>query len=464
MSKPETNPYKDTVNLPKTDFPMRGNLPQTEPEVIKRWTEAKVYQRMLSRNKDQKKFVMPDGPPYANGSIHIGHVLNKVLKDIVIKYKNMQGFESAFIPGWDCHGLPIELKVTSSLGSKRDSLSKADVRDLCRKEASKWIGKQMEQFQRLGVLADWDHPYLTMQPGYEANEIRVLAKIHRNGVLYRGEKPVYWCPTLQTALAAAEIEYHDHKSPSVYVKFQLHGENKLSKLGRPASLVIWTTTPWTLPSNLGIALNADFEYAAFEFGSEAIVIAKELRERFESETGKQLGTALATFKGSDLEHAKAKHPFIDRDSLVMMGHHVSLEAGTGCVHIAPGHGLDDYMIGQRYDLPVLSPVGPDGRYTDEYPEMKGVKIWDANAQITAKLESSGHLLGHKDVVHSYPHNPRTKTPLIFRATPQWFVQMDGDYGLRKKALEAAEKNIRFVPEWGRPRLVSMITNLSLIHI
>lgn len=459
MSKENTNPYKDTVNLPKTEFPMRGNLPQREPEFIEQWTKNKIYEKMLAKNKGAKKFVMPDGPPYANGNIHIGHVLNKVLKDIVIKYKNLQGFEAAFIPGWDCHGLPIELKVTSGLGKKREGLTKADIRELCRQEANKWVQTQKEQFIRLGVIADWENPYLTLQPSYEANEVRVLAKIHSNGVLYRGEKPVYWCPTLQTALAAAEIEYQDVTSPSIYCKFELQAEgHALAQLGKKVSLVIWTTTPWTLPANLGIALNADFDYAAYEHMGEAIIIAKELKESFSKDTEIDLGKELLVFKGSELDKMKARHPFIDRESLVMMGHHVSLEAGTGCVHTAPGHGLDDYMVGQRYDLPVLSPVGPDGRYTDEFPEMKGIKIWDANDQIIEKIKNSGHLLGLRKITHSYPHNPRTRTPLIFRATPQWFVQMDGDFQLRKKALATAEKDIQFVPEWGRPRLTSMVTN------
>ncbi len=459
MSNKKDNPYKDTVNLPKTDFPMRGNLPQREPDFIQSWLDNKVYEKMVTKNKGKGKYVMPDGPPYANGNLHIGHVLNKVLKDIVIKYRNMAGYEAAFIPGWDCHGLPIELKVTSGLGKKRDELTKADVRELCRKEALKWVETQKDQFIRLGVLADWDKPYMTLQPEYEANEIRVLAKLHRNGVLYRGEKPVYWCPALQTALAAAEIEYHDHSSPSIYVKFELDTQkHELSKLGKKVSLVIWTTTPWTLPANLGIALNADFEYAAYKLGEEVIVIAKELQEAFEKDTEKELGQPLLTFKGAELENFKAKHPFIDRDSIVILGSHVSLEAGTGCVHTAPGHGLDDYMVGQKYNLGVLSPVGPDGRYTSDYAEMEGVKIWEANDKVVEKLKDSGHLIAVKKITHSYPHNPRTKTPLIFRATPQWFVQMDGEFKLREKALHAAEKEIRFVPEWGRPRLVSMVTN------
>lgn len=465
MSATETKEsrYKDTIVLPKTDFPMKGNLPQTEPITIERWRSQNIYQKMVDQNVDGKSFVMPDGPPYANGNIHIGHVLNKVLKDIVIKYQSMQGKKSEFISGWDCHGLPIELKVTAALGDKKNQLSKKEIRQLCREEANKWVGLQRTQFQSLGVLAEWDKPYLTMDPSYEANEIRVLAKIHKNGALYRGNKPVYWCPALQTALAAAEVEYHDHKSPSIYVKFNIEDATRwpaFSSLDRnkKISFVIWTTTPWTLPANLAISLNASFEYGAYNYEDELLIIASKLKESVEKDTGISLGSPVKTWAGAELEKIPARHPFMNRDSIIILGDHVSLDAGTGCVHTAPGHGLDDYQVGLKYGLPILSPVDPAGLYTAEVPQYKGQHIWKANKFIPEDLRKSGHLLSLKDFVHSYPHNPRSKTPLIFRATPQWFIRMDGDFALRKKCLKAAEKDIQFFPDWGRPRLVAMITN------
>ncbi|MCB0420130.1 MAG: isoleucine--tRNA ligase [Bdellovibrionales bacterium] len=461
MTDSNTPNYKDTLNLPKTSFPMKANLPVNEPIAISDWKQKQIYEKILAKRAQSPSFVMPDGPPYANGHIHVGHVLNKVLKDIVIKYKSMAGFKAPFIPGWDCHGLPIELKVTKALGKKRQEMTDAQVRDLCRDEANKWIEIQKEQFVRLGILADWDHPYLTLQPEYEAAEIRVLAKIFENGVFFQGKKPVYWCPALQTALAAAEIEYQDHKSPSIYVKFFINDEGLLKKLGspdKPTSLVIWTTTPWTLPANLGISLNADFDYGLYDTGSDYIVIAKDLAESVSEACDLSL-TLKSTVKGDLFDHHHAEHPFIEgRNSLLMLGQHVTLEAGTGCVHTAPGHGLDDYMIGRKYDLPVLCPVDEAGRYTSEFAKYEGKKIWEGNELIVNDLRSSGHLLGYKEVVHSYPHNPRSKTPLIFRATPQWFIAMDGEYGLREKSLKATEEDIQFIPSWGQQRMRAMLTN------
>lgn len=468
--------YKDTVLLPKTDFPMKGNLAQTEPATITSWQSENLYSKMVNTQKGKtksQKFVMPDGPPYANGNIHIGHVLNKVLKDIVIKYKNMQGFKAEFIPGWDCHGLPIELKVTSALGDKKNQLSKKEIRNLCRKEAEKWINIQREQFVRLGILADWQNPYLTMQPEYEANEVRVLARIQKNGVLFRGNKPVYWCPALQTALAAAEIEYHDHKSPSIYVKFYINKTvnesidertlttgpfSQLSRLKKPVAFVIWTTTPWTLPANFAIALNESFDYGAFDTGHEILIFATELAEAVGKDTNLAFNKPLMTWKGRELEKQNARHPFMNRDSLIILGDHVNLDAGTGCVHTAPGHGLDDYHVGLKYDLPIFSPVDPAGRYTKDVPQYHGESIWKANAKIVEDLKNSNHLLAFKEITHSYPHNPRSKTPLIFRATPQWFIRMDDEFELRKKTLKAIENNIEFFPSWGKARLKAMISN------
>tara|TARA_B100000749_G_scaffold280894_1_gene280508 strand:+ start:64653 stop:67421 length:2769 start_codon:yes stop_codon:yes gene_type:complete len=461
VSEDKSVDYKDTINLPKTEFPMRGKLPQTEPVTIENWESNSIYQKMIEKNSADNKFVMPDGPPYANGDIHLGHVLNKVLKDIVIKHRNMKGYRAAFIPGWDCHGLPIELKVTKKLGKKRREMTDADVRELCRKEALTWVDTQREQFKRLGVLADWDNPYLTLLPEYEAEEVRVLAKILENGKLYRGEKPVNWCPKLRTALAAAEVEYIDHVSPSIYVRFDVAEKTgPLANIDKPVGFVIWTTTPWTIPSNYAIALNEKFEYGLYDTGDSVIVLAKELAESFEKETEISL-KEISVHQGSEFEGMSARHPFIDRESKIIFGHHVTLEAGTGCVHTAPAHGMDDYVVGLKYDLPVHSVVDPAGKFTSDLPEFEGVSIWDANDKICEKMKASDHLLGWSKLKHSYPHNPRTKSPLIFRATPQWFVRMDekeSDNSLRAKALHLAENEIEFVPKWGSARLKAMIEN------
>ncbi len=451
--------YKDTVNLPKTDFPMKGNLPQTEPVTIAHWGSERIYQRMLEKNQGRPIFTMPDGPPYANGNIHIGHALNKCLKDFVVKYKSMAGFQTTFIPGWDCHGLPIEFKVTKELGPKRKEKSDAEIRALCRAEAQTWVNKQRDQFIRLGILADWQNPYLTMQPAYEAEEVRELARILKNGVLYRGEKPVYWCPTMQTALAEAEVEYHPHRSPSIYVKFPLRKD--LGRVGhpdKPVSFVIWTTTPWTLPANLGVALHPEITYELFDAGDEYLLFAAQLRESFEKDTGRELRPTGRTFKGAQLDRVRASHPFYQRDSLVVLGEHVSLDAGTGAVHTAPGHGQDDYQVGLKYGLAVLSPVDAAGRYTPEVPEYQGKGIFETNPVIVERLRSDGMLLGFKEIEHSYPHNWRSQTPLIFRATPQWFIRIDDEkHNIRQKTLLAIDK-LRFVPAWGERRLRAMVEN------
>jgi isoleucyl-tRNA synthetase len=450
---------KNTLNLPATDFPMKANLSEKEPQAIAEWTEKKLYHEILKKNHGRPKFVMPDGPPYANGNIHIGHVLNKCLKDFVVKYKNMSGFSAAFIPGWDCHGLPIELKVTKDLGPKRKEKTEAEIRELCRTEAKKWIEIQKAQFMRLGILAEWENPYLTLSPEYEAEEVRELARCLKKGVLYRGEKPVYWCPTLQTALAEAEVEYAPHKSTSVYVKFFIEkGLEKFAQFSKPVAVVIWTTTPWTLPANLGIAFHPDFEYQFFETEKDYLLIATELKDAFEKETGVMLTASGIKVKGASLDRMTAKHPFINRESLFVLGDHVSLDAGTGAVHTAPGHGQDDYKVGLKYGLAVLSPVDAAGKYTNEVPEYEGMKIFDANPIIVERLRESGHLIHSKIFEHSYPHNWRSLTPLIFRATPQWFLGMDLEANpIRKQALEAL-KSIQFVPKWGESRLRSMIEN------
>jgi isoleucyl-tRNA synthetase len=455
--------YKSTIQLPVTDFPMKGNLPEREPQMIAEWTKKDLYKKILEKNKGRTNFTFADGPPYANGNIHIGHVLNKCLKDFVVKYKNMSGYSCTFIPGWDCHGLPIELNVTKELGSKRKDKTDTDIRTLCRQEAGKWIDKQREQFIRLGIVADWQNPYLTMQPAYEAEEVRELARVLKNGILYRGEKPVYWCPTMQTALAEAEVEYHEHTSHSIYVRFPMvkgleKFGDKIAKAGKPVSVAIWTTTPWTLPANLGVAVHPDFVYEFFDTGEDLVLFAKDLREFVETETGKTFKPTGVTVKGTELDKMEARHPFYDRSSLFVLGDHVTLEAGTGVVHTAPGHGQEDYQVGLKYGLKIYSPVDPAGRYTKDVPEYEGTKIFDANPIIVERLRESGKLLGHKTFQHQYPHNWRSKTPLIFRATAQWFMAMDKpEYNVRKKALKVVGE-IKFVPAWGENRLRSMVEN------
>lgn len=450
---------KNSVHLPVTDFPMKGNLPEREPKMIAEWINKGIYQKVLKKNEGRPTFTLPDGPPYANGDIHIGHTLNKCLKDFTIKYRNMAGFRAAFIPGWDCHGLPIEHKVTKELGPKRKDMTDAQIRDLCRKEALKWVERQRDQFQRLGILADWENPYLTLQPDYEAEEVRELARALGKGIMYRGEKPVYWCPAMQTALADTEVEYHPHVSPSIYVKFPFNeGAKKFGTFTKPVSLVIWTTTPWTLPANLGISLHPDFEYAFFDAGADILVMAKELKEAVEKDTGLTLTATGTVAKGSQFDRMTARHPFYDRDSLILNGQHVSLEAGTGAVHTAPGHGHDDYIVGLQYGLKVYSPVDEAGRYTDDVPEYKGTKIWEANPLIVERMKENGTLISFKTFEHSFPHNWRSKTPLIFRATPQWFLAMDDEkFPVRKAALKSID-SIRFVPAWGESRLRAMIEN------
>jgi isoleucyl-tRNA synthetase len=459
-----TPDYKNTIRLPQTDFPMKGDLPINEPKIIAKWESEKIYQRILEKNKNNPGFTLPDGPPYANGSIHIGHALNKSLKDFVIKYKSMKGHYAPFVPGWDCHGLPIEHKVMKDLSEKKLVKSDQEILALCREEASKWVKHQREQFKRLGVIADWENPYLTMSKDYEAEEIREFARAFKRGVIYQGVKPVYWNWTLKTALADAEVEYHDHKSPSIFVKFEVKDAATLQKLGNPAektSFVIWTTTPWTLPANTGIALHPEFDYGVFATEingqKENLIIATALKESFEKEIGLTL-TKKSEFKGASLELGKARHPFIDRDSIIVLGDHVTADAGTGCVHTAPGHGADDFRVGQKYRLPVLNPVDDGGKYTSDFSEMEGVNIFKANPMIIEKLKNSGHLLKFSEFVHSYPHCWRSKTPLIFRTTAQWFIGIDQENSqIRKNTLKALDE-VQFFPEWGRARFQAMMEN------
>lgn len=455
-----TPDYKSTIRLPQTAFPMKGDLPIKEPKIIQNWEEQNIYKKVLAKNAGKTKFILPDGPPYANGSIHLGHALNKTLKDIILKYRNMRGYSAPFIPGWDCHGLPIEHKVLKDLAAKKLQKNDQEVLQLCREEAGKWINVQRDEFRRLGVLADWENPYFTMQPEYEAEEVREFARAYAKGLIYRGVKPVYWNWVLKTALADAEVEYHNHKSPSIYVKFPITDGETLKKLGnpsKPTSFVIWTTTPWTIPANTGICLHPDFEYSVFDAGSENFVFAKGLKEAFEKDTELLLKDG-PVFKGEDLEWTKARHPWIDRDSIVVLGLHVSLDAGTGAVHTAPGHGADDFKVGLKYKLPIINPVDDSGLYTDEVPEFKGMNIFKANPLIVEKMKASGHLLAHKEIEHSYPHCWRSKAPLIFRTTPQWFIGLDLESSqVRAKTLKAVDA-IKFVPQWGEARFRAMMEN------
>ncbi len=448
--------YKDTVLLPKTDFPMKGDLVTREPERIARWESDGLYARIIARRKAQKapKFVLHDGPPFANGDVHMGTALNKVLKDLVVKSKTMAGFEAPFVPGWDCHGLPIEFKVVK----QAQGLEPAEIRRRCTEFAEKFIDIQRGSFKRLGVFGDWENPYLTMNPGYEAEIVRVFAKMVEDGVVYQSKKPVQWSYGAHTALAEAEVEYADKISPSIYVKFAMTPESS-AKLGiGNASIAIWTTTPWTLPANLGVAVHPDFDYVVGQFGGngrkEILIVVKELVEALTEKTGMRLVNTLKELKGRELENLSAKHPFLDRESKIILGQFVTTETGTGAVHIAPGHGSDDYVVGQQYGLGVLSPVDDDGNFTDEcgLPDLVGQHVFKSNEPIIELLESKGVLLAREDYAHSYPHCWRSKTPIIFRAVEQFFISLDS---LRQTALEEIDKT-EWLPAWGRNRIYGTV--------
>ena len=449
--------YKSTLNLPKTEFPMRANLPQREPERLAAWQRMGLYERMLEQREGAPRFLLHDGPPYANGNIHIGHALNKVLKDIVVKFRHLAGFRSPYRPGWDCHGLPIELEVEKKLGrEKKASLPIAEVRRLCREYADRFVAVQRDDFRRLGILGSWERPYLTMAHGYEAQEVRELAKVIAADGLYRGRKPVHWCASCRTALAEAEVDYAEHRSPSVYVAFPIaEPRGPLAQhAGRDPAVAIWTTTPWTLPANLAIAVHPDYTYALVEAGQRTLLLAEQLVEGLRERLG--LGRTLAKFAGAELDRLEARHPWLDRSSLIVLGDHVTLEAGTGCVHIAPGHGHDDYIVGLRYGLDAYAPVDDGGRFTAEVPDLEGRFVFDADADIIELLDGRGVLLARQDVNHSYPHCWRCKSPVIFRATDQWFLSMECNE-LRSRALAEIDR-VSWIPSWGRARIQGMIEN------
>jgi len=455
--------YKTTLNLPKTSFPMKANLANREPSALKRWQELNLYQKIRDKFTGRPQFVLHDGPPYANGPIHIGHAVNKVLKDIIIKSKTLQGFDSPYVPGWDCHGLPIELMVEKKIGKAGVKVSAAEFRQACRTYASKQVAMQKEEFVRLGVFADWEQPYLSMDFQFEADIVRSLGRIIDKGHLHKGSKPVHWCTDCGSALAEAEVEYEDKRSPAIDVRFKVKDETTFvqhfhSSDGSPGhgpiSVVIWTTTPWTLPANQAVSLNPEFDYVLVQSGEERLVLAEKLLKDAMLRYGIDDYRVVAYCKGKDLEYMTLNHPFYDRVVPVIVGHHVSAEAGTGAVHTAPGHGQDDYIIGQQYNLPVDNPVGDNGVFLASTPLFAGKHVFSANDDVISVLKENASLVYSEALNHSYPHCWRHKTPIIFRATPQWFISMDSN-SLRDKAL-AEIKRVSWVPEWGEARITSMV--------
>jgi len=450
--------YKATLNLPQTKFPMKANLARMEPEILRRWAEIDLYAQLRARNQGRPRYILHDGPPYANGHIHVGHALNKILKDIIIKSRQMSGFDCPYVPGWDCHGLPIEHEVDKQTKAKGLQLARPEIRQRCREYALRFVDIQRREFIRLGVLGDWQHPYLTMTNDYVARIIREYGRIALSGAIYRSKKPIYWCNICHTALAEAEVEYYDHETPSIFVKFALLSDlaaDYPELAGRPISLVIWTTTPWTLPANLAIALNPQFEYAALQVGEEILILAVDLAELVLQSLGLS-GVEKVRIPATRLEGLICQHPWIDRQSQVILADYVTLEAGTGLVHIAPGHGQEDFDSGRRYGLETYSPVDDDGRFLPEIAEFAGQQVWEANPHIIELLKKRGALLGMEKISHSYPHCWRCKQPVIFRATEQWFISMDHN-DLRAKALKAIDQ-VTWVPRWGRERIYGMVEN------
>src|SRR5215211_5484589 len=468
--------YKDTLLLPKTDFPMKASLTAREPEILKTWEETRLYEQIQKARADGELFVLHDGPPFANGDVHMGTALNKILKDLVVKSQTMLGKRAPYVPGWDCHGLPIEYKVVK----ESRELSPLEIRRKCEAFARKFIDIQREQFKRLGVFGDWEHPYLTMDPKYEAEILRAFAVFVEEGLVYEAQKPVFWSTGAQTALAEAEVEYQERDDTAVYVKFPIIGRARplasakatADEPGGPAavgeadsfpngtSIAIWTTTPWTLPANLAIAADAKETYVVQEFShdgtSETLVLAEKLLPRFSAATGLQpVGKPLASFPGVNLEGVKTRHPFLDRDAQVFTAGFVTMDSGTGAVHVAPGHGADDYVLGMEHNLAILSPVDDHGRFTDEagLPNLTGKYVFEANSDIVELLRGRGMLLGEEKFHHSYPYCWRSKTPIIFRNVDQFFIRIDA---LRGRALEAIHNEVKWVPAWGENRIAGTV--------
>ncbi len=448
--------YKDTLNLPRTEFPMRANLPQREPELLKRWSELRIYERLQEERAGRPRFVLHDGPPYANGNIHLGHCVNKVLKDLVVKARAMAGFQAPYVPGWDCHGLPIEIEVEREIGrAKKETMSKVEVRQRCRAYAAKFVDAQRTGFKRLGIFGDWEHPYLTMDHRYAATEVRVLGQCLALGLVYRGKKPVIWCASCTTALAEAEVEYADVTSTAAFVAYRFTSPPKALAHVPELAAAIWTTTPWTLPASLAIAVHPDHEYVAVRIDRRALVVATALVPALVKAMGVNgMPRELARVRGRELEGARARHPWLPRDVPIVLADYVTLESGTGLVHTAPGHGQDDYETGLRYGLEVLAPVDAKGRFTADVPEWAGTPVFDADPKIVEHLRSHGALLAAEQLRHSYPHCWRCKNPIVFRATEQWFIGMERRR-LREQALAEIDR-VRWVPEWGRERIHNMI--------
>ncbi len=463
--------YKSTINLPNTDFPMKADLARREPAMLEAWERDGLYEKIRAVSKGRPSYVLMDGPPYANGALHLGHALNKILKDIVVKSRTLDGYDAPYVPGWDCHGLPIEMQVEKSHGRVGQKIDAKAFRAACREYALKQIDLQRSEFKRLGVLGDWQHPYLTMAPRYEADQLRAFSTIIKNGHLYKGYKPVHWCLNCRSALAEAEVEYEPKTSPSIYVRFEIidredlarrmamtPAEQRLLSEDVPTALAIWTTTPWTLPANQAVCVHPQFEYSLVELdlgsGRERLVLAAERVKSVMATLGVAHWSVLAEAKGSVLEKLTLQHPFYERQVPVILGEHVTLDAGTGAVHTAPGHGLDDYNVGRRYGLEVENPVGGDGRFLPTTPLFAGEQVFEANPHVIKVLLERGRLLKDEPYYHSYPHCWRHKTPVIFRATPQWFISME-QAGLRKGALEAIS-HVDWMPGWGEQRITSMI--------
>jgi isoleucyl-tRNA synthetase len=440
---------KDTLNLGKTAFPMRAGLPNKEPNWQKDWSDATLYEKRQELNEGKPSFMLHDGPPYANGNIHLGHSLNKISKDIIVRYKSMAGFRAPYVPGWDTHGLPIEQQLAKA-GMKRKEMDLLDYLEECRKYAMKQVDMQRSDFKSLGVLADWDRPYLTLLPEYEAAQIRVFGKMAEKGYIYKGQKPIYWSPSSESSLAEAEIEYQDVRSASIFVAFK--AKDTKGKLPEDVEFVIWTTTPWTIPSNLGIFAHPDYDYSVVAVNNRKFVIASEMLEAVAEKLEWENPKVLQTLKGSDLEYMVAKHPFYDRETLIMNADYVTLDSGTGLVHVAPGHGEDDYFASRKYKLPVLSPIDNRGYYTDEAPGLEGLFYDEGNKVVSKWLEEKDALLKLEFFTHSYPHDWRTKKPVIFRATPQWFASIDD---FRQNILDEVEK-VDWVIPWGKTRLFNMV--------
>lgn len=451
--------YSKSLNLPATEFAMRANLPAREPAMLSNWENDELYKTLMEKNADKPLFILHDGPPYANGDIHIGHALNKILKDFIVRYHNMAGYKSPYVPGWDCHGLPAESAIIKQTKLDRGSMSVSDFRNKCKDFVLSYVNIQREGFKRLGVVGDWDHPYLTLAPEFEAKQIEVFGEMAKKGYIYKGMKPVYWCAYDETALAEAEIEYNDDPCDSIYVKFELSDDlggkiRKMSGIPEKVYFVIWTTTTWTLPGNLGICLNPDYAYSVVKVGDEAYVIASELVEAVAKKVGFEEYEIVGTLKGRDMEGMKANHPFIDRVSHVICGAHVTLESGTGCVHTAPGFGAEDFDVWRKYEgLPdLIVPVDAKGRMTEEAGKYAGLKTSEANVAILADIKESGALLGLEKIVHPYPHCWRCKNPIIYRATEQWFASVKD---MTEQAVKACD-DIQWHPVWGKERMIAMI--------